>query len=169
MKVKNTLRAARQLAKHFIKEKTIPVFDLDGVLFDASHRQVCNPDGTLNLAEYRKNSTAKKIALDRNLPLIRAVKMLNEAGVKYHVCTARVACKHTRKLLADREIKPASIMARNGDGDTRRDFELKGSHFLKSFSTRQRKKMVLIDDNAKNCETARACGMQSIHVPFEGH
>ena len=168
MQIRNTKKSAKSLARILIKQKLVPVFDLDGVLIDASHRQNCNPDGSLNLKAYRKNSTAEKIALDKTLPLIEAINILNAEKIKYHVCTARVACEFTRKLLADNNINPVSIMARNGDNDTRRDYELKSSHLLK-FGFRERRNMVLIDDNQANCKAARDCDLQSVHVPFDGH
>lgn len=169
MQIRNNIKHARKLARHIIANKLTPVFDLDGVLLDATHRQNCNPDGTLNLELYRKNSTPELIAKDKDLALLEAVKILNAAKVRYHVLTARVPCKSTLKRLETAGIRPKSIMGRNGETDHRRDHELKGGHLLKSFSTRARKRMVLIDDNEKNCQTARACGLQSVHVPFKGH
>jgi len=169
MQIVNSKRSAKQLARHIIAKKITPVFDLDGVLIDATHRQNTHPDGTLNLEHYRENSTAEKIARDSELPLLHTIELLNEAGIRYHVCTARVPCKNTKNWLTQRNVKPARIMGRAGESDHRRDHELKGHHFLKSFSTRQRTKMVLIDDNEKNCQTARSCGLSSVHVPFRGH
>ena len=55
----------------------MPVFDIDGVLFDATHRQATLPDGSLNLEKYRELATPENIAKDRPLPLIGAAPLHN--------------------------------------------------------------------------------------------
>ena len=52
-----------------MKKKNIWVFDLDGTTIDSTHRQITNPDGTLNLDLWRHNSTRSKIFKDKLLPL----------------------------------------------------------------------------------------------------
>lgn len=167
--LKNNSKNARKLALHIIKNKLTPVFDLDGVLIDARHRQNTNEDGTLNLELYRINSTAKMIAKDKALPLLETVRILNAQNVKYHVCTARVICKNVKKWLDENQINPVKLMGRANNLDKRKDSIIKGTHFLGGFSVYSRRRMVLIDDNEKNCDTANACGLQSIHVTFKGH
>lgn len=178
----NTHEQGVILAMSLIKSGVVPCFDLDGVLLDACHRQATysmvdyiaarctNSDiGTLNLTKYRENSTAELIAQDQAMPLIAAIKILNNCGIDYHVVTARVACQHTRKLLLAKSIKPLTIMARQGEQDTRKDARLKTDHLTSSFSKDQLSNMVLIDDNMKNCVAVQAIGMRAYHVPFTGH
>lgn len=177
----NTHQNARLLAVNIIQSGVVPCFDLDGVLIDASHRQNvynkadyiagrCSSSdiGVLNLSKYRENSTAEKIARDQAMPLLAAVKILNQNNIGYHVVTARVACMNTRKLLLNMGITPLSIMSRESEQDHRRDARLKTDHLVK-FDQRQRENMMLIDDNKKNCLAVQAIGLKAIHVPFEGH
>ena len=169
LKIKNTSKQARSLAASIIESGIVPCWDLDGVLLNATHRQICKPDGSLDLDKYRENSTAEKIAMDKSLALLEAIDILNANNVPYHVVTARVACRHTLALLEDRNIKPLHIMARSGEHDNRKDAHLKSTHLTANFSLRQRENMVLIDDNLANCDSAIALSMRSIHVPFEGN
>ena len=180
--IKNNSVQARNLAQAIIDSGKTAVFDLDGVLLSAVHRQaIFTPDhvalglckdsdvGALNLQAYRANSTAEKIAQDKTMALIEAVEILNAASVPYYVCTARVRCTHTKKLLRDKNINPVYTMARSGEHDNRRDDHLKTAHLLARFDQRQREQMVLIDDNLRNCKAVQAIGLSAIHVPFEGH
>ena len=182
-KIENTPSQALALAQAIIDSGVEPVFDLDGVLLDATHRQsiytadhvalgICNEDqiGQLDLDAYRAHTTAEKVNQDKNLPLMAVIDKLNQLDVKYHVATARVItrCPHSSKLLKDRGIKPASIMCRDGEHDKRRDSHLKQTKLVAKFSDRQRANMVLIDDSLGNCKAAMQIGMKAIHVPFRG-
>jgi len=167
--LQNNKKSATQLAATLIMAKKVPVFDMDGVFADASHRQICNKDGSLNLDKYREMSTAEHVSKDKALPLIKAIHLLQEAGVDFHICTARVMCDNTKAWLANNNVKPKSIMARCGENDSRRDYHLKTTHLISRFDFRQLEKMVLIDDNLANCKAVIKIGMQSINVPFEGH
>jgi beta-phosphoglucomutase-like phosphatase (HAD superfamily) len=167
--LKNTLENALQLAATLKVAKVVPVFDMDGVFADATHRQICNPDGSLNLDKYREMSTAEHINKDEELPLINALHKLQELSVPFHICTARVMCENTLAWLNNKGIKPKSIMARASDTDTRRDYHLKTTNLQSRFSHQQLKNMVLIDDNLANCQAAKKLGMNAINVPFEGH
>lgn len=167
--LKNTVKNAKTLAATLIATGKTPVFDMDGVFADATHRQICNPDGSLNLAKYREMSTAEHINKDQELPMIQAIKLLQEQGKEFHICTARIMCENTLNWLKARGIKPKSIMARSHDEDSRKDFRLKTTQLESRFSRRQRENMVLIDDNLANCKAMKTIGMTAINVPFEGH
>lgn len=149
--------------------KIMPVFDLDGVVFDATHRQICNPDGSLNLAKYREMSTAEHIAKDALLPLALVPQLLTMNQIPFAVCTARVACEHTRDLMFNNGINPYRIFAREGETDTRRDYQLKRDHLTNAYDSATLSKSFLIDDNKANIEMALDIGMRAIYVPFEGH
>ena len=167
--IKNTRRAARELARAIIETGAFPQFDLDGVLLNASHRQACHPDGSLNLLKYRENSTPENIALDKEMALIETISILNVHRIKYNVITARVACPSTLARLESAGIRPSIVMARNGEQDRRRDYQLKTDHLVSKFSRRERENMLLIDDNLANCQAVIEIGLKAIHVPFEGH
>ena len=167
--LQNTKIAARNLAATLIVSKRVPVFDLDGVILDATHRQICNHDGSLNLDKYREMSTLEHVMKDKTLPLIEAIHVLQENNVKFHVCTARVMCSSTAALLESVNVKPDIIMARCSDTDSRKDYHLKTTNLQSRFNQKQLENMVLIDDNVDNCKAVKRLGMAAIHVPFEGH
>jgi hypothetical protein len=169
LKLENTAANARKLAASIIASNVTPIFDLDGVIINANHRQINNPDGSLNLSKYRKMSTAEHIKKDLALPLLETIKILNDQGVRYHVCTARVMCVNTEAWLHSHEIKPHTIMARSGDHDSRKDWKLKTTNLLARFNVKQLNNMVLIDDNLDNCKAMAKIGVNAIMIPFEGH
>lgn len=146
--------------------------DLDGVCIDATHRQILKPDGSLDLAKYRENSTAAKIRKDKPLPFLQglqwAVNRDHFHGVS--ICTARVMCTYTRRWLDKRGALPSDIISRQGDRDIRRDHVLKHAGITERVTTKAKlRRSVLIDDNMNNIEMAHELGMLAIHVPFEGH
>ena len=166
--ITNNSKNARKLARKIIARNLILNVDLDGVLFCAKHRQLVKQDGSLCLENYRLNSTAEKVALDKSLALLETIKILNSEGVKYNVITARVICPHTQKLLNDRQVFPTRIMARMGEGDNRKDHDLKSMH-LSKFTRATRKRMILVDDNTNNIKAARALGLHTLQVDYDGH
>jgi hypothetical protein len=167
--LQNTNANAVALADAIMAKGHNPVFDMDGVFIDASHRQICKKDGSLDLDKYREMSTAMHIRQDKELPLIQAIYLLQNAGVDFSICTARVLCEFTKRWLDEKGIFPSATFSRDGLNDTRRDYELKGQKLSSAFTPQQRAKMVLIDDNLNNCLTAKKIGMKAVHVPFEGH
>lgn len=167
--VKNTQAEALNLFHATKVSKAIPVFDLDGVVVDATHRQICNPDGTLNLDKYREMSTDAHISKDTPLAFADTARMLSRENYPFFVCTARVVCKSTIKWLTKQGISPLAFMGREGENDYRRDAELKRYHLQKMFTPEQLKTAYLIDDNEKNCKMAVSLQMKAIHVPFNGH
>lgn len=167
--LKNTQANAVNLASTLIVSGKVPVFDMDGVFADASHRQICNPDGSLNLDKYREMSTAEHVKKDVALHLIKAIHILQEHEKEFHICTARVMCENTLAWLETNGVKPKSIMARSGENDSRKDYRLKTTNLISRFSLKQRENMVLIDDNLDNCRAMKSIAMQAINVPFDGH
>lgn len=167
--VNNTADNAQRLAANVLATGAVPVFDLDGVLLDARHRQVTKADGSLDLDHYRENSTAELIAQDKPLPLIEAIQRLNMANHAYYVCTARSMSRHDYELLASLNIKPRKVFSRDGVTDNRRDFELKTAKLSEAFNGLERMNMLLIDDNLANCKAAESLGMLALRVPFDGH
>jgi len=167
--LKNTSNIARNLAASLIVAKRVAVFDMDGVFADASHRQICNADGSLNLDKYREMSTMEHVTKDVALPLIEAIHILQEQNVAFHICTARVMCENTLAWLKAQNVNPKSIMSRCSETDNRRDYHLKTTNLQSRFSHEQLKNMVLIDDNVANCKAAKRLGMAAINIPFTGH
>lgn len=163
--IKNTPEKAAELAVAILQDPAvIPVFDLDGVLLDASARIKLHPDGSLDLDHYRANTTAAQVAQDKSLPLLAVVHALNAAARPYYVATARVLCEHTRALLVARGITPAYAFGRNGDTDTRRDSDLKRQHLELAFPTKQRQRLMIIDDHYPNCLAVVELGGKAINV-----
>lgn len=165
----NSIKAAYELVDMIVEQGITPVFDMDGVFIDATHRQICKPDGSLDLEKYREMSTAEHISKDKELPLIAALHILGDLGIEYHICTARVLCDNTRAWLKARHVKAGVYMGRDGLNDNRRDYQLKAQKLSELFTAEQRKTMMLIDDNLNNCKAALEIGLQAVNVPFEGH
>ena len=152
------------LTIELIGSGVIPVFDMDEVIADATHRQILNPDGSLNLVEYRKKSTREHIEKDKPLPLIEVAQFLTKRGIPFYLCTARVVCEPTREWLARHDVKPTGIFCRDGETDTRKDWKLKVDKLAAAFNRAERKNMMLIDDNLQNCQAVEKIGMQAIRV-----
>jgi ATP-dependent protease HslVU (ClpYQ) ATPase subunit len=77
--LQNTKKSAIDLAATLIVSKRVPVFDMDGVFANATHRQICNSDGSLNLDKYREMSTLDHIMKDEVLP--KKILMIGPTGV----------------------------------------------------------------------------------------
>ena len=163
--LQNNPKAASLLAEVLASRPDIvPVFDLDGVLLDASHRIKLHADGSLDLDHYRANTTAEQVAQDKLLPLIECVKMLNDSGRRYHIATARVLCNHTVDKLTASGIMPTVAIGRNGENDRRKDCDLKAQSLAARFSPQELRQMMLIDDHAPNCQAAMRLGMLAVQI-----
>lgn len=161
----NTEQAARFLIKELKKaDDIVPVFDLDGVIFDASHRIPLNADGSINLEKYRVNSTLENIMADKLLPLAAVLQFCNLTARPYHVATARVVCAGTQLLFDKYNIKPQKIISRQGEEDTREDWLLKTDGFLNCFDPLELKTLALIDDNLHNVSAALLLGLKAVKV-----
>lgn len=175
--IENTEHNAKRFFAALVETGITPVFDLDGVCLDARHRQkIWTPDdhevglckydqiGSLDLGNYRQQSTLDNIMKDKPLPFKVAMDLCNAHDVAYHVATARVVCAHNRTMFARKGIIPSRVFARGGEHDKRRDDHLKETLLRSNFSDRQRAKMILIDDCLANCKAARRIGMLALHV-----
>ncbi len=70
--------------------KRIHVYDLDGVLVDTKHRYRNDATGSIDLAYWYANRTAKKIALDKILPLAKQyLADCMNPEIYTVICTAR--------------------------------------------------------------------------------
>lgn len=166
-KVLNTNHTAKRLLAHLLENpQIIPVWDLDGVLLDASHRIDLRPDGSLDLDKYRANTTHDNVMKDRNLPLMSVIHALNELERPYYVATARVLCQHSQALLRQRAIRPVAAISR-GETDYRKDWDLKVAGIHNTFSINQFKDILLIDDCPSNCDSfINALGANAINIDY---
>lgn len=164
-KLLNTHMSAQALITHIMAHpKVLPVFDLDGVLLNAEHRINLHPDGSLDLDQYRKDSTLANIMQDKNLPLMAVIHHLNEFKRPYHVATARVLCEGSQALLKQRGILPVGAISR-GVTDYRKDWDLKVSGVQAMFEPEQFKRIMLIDDCPSNCDAfINALGAWAINI-----
>ena len=126
------------------------IFDLDATVIDSSHRQICKPDGSLDLAEWKRNSTYPKVMADRLLPLAnhwnRIQKMKN---VFIAICTARVMSEADLDYLRIKGLKANEIMSRS-DTDHRPDAIMKKAKilaFLRDHNIRKSSDVTFYDDN----------------------
>lgn len=158
---------AKKLIEYLSREGLTPIFDVDGVLADASHRISLNDDGSLDLDHYRSNTTPEQVALDKELPLMGVVNYFNAVGKGYSVATARVVCGCTWAWFKAKAINPFCVWARDGENDRRKDCDLKGEHFIADIPEYLRGNYCLIDDNLANCERAKELGMKAVRVCYE--
>ena len=164
----NTLQSAKRISDHILANpKILPVLDLDAVLLDAGHRITLNPDGSLDLNTYRKESTYDNIMRDKCLPLMGVVRALNAANRPYYVATARVLCEGSQALLQQRNITPVLAISRQGEKDHRKDWDLKVCGIQEHFSPDQFRKILLIDDCVSNCDAfINALGAWAINIDY---
>jgi len=137
------------------------VFDIDEVLFDARHRQHWNPDGSLCLKHYRRNSTLDKVLEDKPLPFLDLFKMLLKARSDLHLCTARVVTDGmTEKLMEKHGIFNVPLLGRQSDQDHRPDSLLK----MQECTLAGIPRFMLVDDRRENCMEAIRYNNDAIHV-----
>ncbi len=126
------------------------IFDLDATVIDSSHRQICKPDGSLDLAEWKRNSTYPKVMADKLLPLAnhwnRIQKMKN---VFIAICTARVMSGADLDYLRIKGLKADEIMSRS-ETDHRPDAIMKKAKilaFLREHKITKWSNVTFYDDN----------------------
>ena len=112
--------------------KTLNIFDLDGTVIDSSHRRQYNPDGTLNIAAWRK-CTRDMIMRDSLLPLARIMRELIATNKMVAICTSRVLNETDWEYLETHQILPRIIISRV-EGDTTPDAEFKTRELKWSFN-----------------------------------
>ena len=100
------------------------IFDLDHTVIDSSHRQATLPDGSLDLAHWRENSTAGMIRRDKLLPLAKVWREQFRKKCEIVVCTARVIGQADMDYLANAGLHFDALLSRQ-EGDTTPDDELK--------------------------------------------
>lgn len=165
MKIKNNEKTARAICDFLDDFPQIqPVFDLDGVIFNADHRVELFADGSIDLATYRKNSTRQQILADKLLPLASIIGYLNLKNRPYHVATARVLCDSSLELLEMHNIKPQKIISRQGEEDTRKDWLLKTDGLQEKFKPCEFESLFLIDDNQDNVTAFLRAGCLAVEV-----
>lgn len=101
------------------------IFDLDHTTIDSSHRSHTLPDGSLNLAAWRDNSTPEMIALDRLLPLGEQWRDIpSEFRGQIAIITARVMGAADLQYLDNNGLRYDFLYSRN-EGDEMPDDMLK--------------------------------------------
>ncbi len=179
LKVSNDFNGSKFLIDK-IKLGLFPVFDLDGVILDASHRiklfnfndlarGACSREqiGQLDLAHYRKNTTRNNVLKDKTLPLYRVLQFCNNNSIKYAVCTARVVDTYNLELFDKLNIKPIHLFDR---GDDKRSDHLLKVDKLATLNSRLKSRAILIDDCIANCqEVANKLKLATCNVLFTGN
>ena len=105
------------------------IFDLDHTTIDSSHRCNTLPDGSLDLAAWRENSTPEMVGRDTLLPLGQHWQNMVElglagTGVEIAVITARVMGAADMQYLRDNGLRYNYIYSRT-EGDNTPDAALK--------------------------------------------
>ena len=99
-------------------------FDLDHTVIDSSHRQLTRPDGSLDLAAWRRNNTKANIMADTLLPLATQWRRADKKGATIIICTARVMGEHDYEYLRRHGLRWDACLSRR-EGDTTPDADLK--------------------------------------------
>ena len=99
-------------------------FDLDHTVIDSSHRQLTRPDGSLDLAAWRRNNTKANIMADTLLPLATQWRRADKKGATIIICTARVMGEHDYEYLRRHGLRGDACLSRR-EGDTTPDADLK--------------------------------------------
>lgn len=137
------------------------IFDIDGVLADSSHRQNTLPDGTLDLDNWRKQSTPEKIAKDKPLLYAKYAKLLHKLGFTVKISTARVMSNEDYKWIKKYVgIDKHHIFSRP-QGCFDMDSELKRNHFKVLSRQKNYDKMRFYDDNIHNIRMAKTLGIKA--------
>jgi len=111
------------------------IFDLDHTVIDSSHRQITRPDGSLDLAAWRRHNTRANIMRDTLLPLAAQWRRADKKGATIVICTARVMGEHDYEFLRANGLRWDACLSRN-EGDTTPDAELKERLIRKYASAR---------------------------------
>ena len=144
------------------KKKNIWVFDLDGTTIDSTHRQITNPDGTLNLDLWRHNSTRSKIFKDKLLPLGEFMRMLVATKDQIvWICTARELSKDDLEFLDKKGLLVNTILSRK-KGDTRKDWQLKRGQLKRMINLKNcsADRILFYDDNSFNRKAVKSLGIR---------
>ena len=158
-------------AKHYWNYRllimTFYIFDLDGTIVNSSHRAATLPDGSIDLAHWRENSTPEKIMRDSLLPLADTWRRVQQKH-RVIVCTARVIQQADRNFFYAHNLRWDFLLSRR-EGDTTPDAELKliqlnnlANHLLYSwreFTSRS----IMFDDNQSIIELLSKNGLRVIH------
>ena len=100
------------------------IFDLDHTAIDSSHRAITRPDGSLDLAAWRRNNTRANIMRDSLLPLAKEWQRLAKKNVTIVICTARVMGEHDYEFLRAHGLRWDACLSRR-EGDATPDADLK--------------------------------------------
>ena len=126
------------------------IFDLDATVIDSSHRQICKPDGSLDLAEWKRNSTYPKVMADKLLPLANHWNRIQKLkNVFIAICTARVMSGADLDYLRIKGLKADEIMSRS-ETDHRPDAIMKKAKilaFLREHKITKWSNVTFYDDN----------------------
>lgn len=142
------------------------IFDLDHTVIDPTHRQSTLPNGDLDLAHWRENSTPEKVQKDSLLPLARQWKEAKATGTEIVICTARVMGEADYQFLKDNGLFFDAILSRPA-GNMVKDAELKYFQ-LYHYATRVRNKSwrnfcafsIMFDDNENVIATLESHGLR---------
>ena len=100
------------------------IFDLDHTAIDSTHRAITRPDGSLDLAAWRRNNTRENIMRDSLLPLAKEWQRLAKKKVTIVICTARVMGEHDFEFLRQHGLRWDACLSRR-EGDATPDADLK--------------------------------------------
>ena len=121
-----------------MKIQTIHIFDFDGTLVDSSHRYRTDSSGqAIDLQYWIDNEHLAHL----DTPIKRVVKIFKDLCESVNdyalIATARIWCEGATRVCEQANIKPNSLVARNGRDDCRGGAELKIAHVNKLLNLKQ--------------------------------
>ena len=141
------------------------IFDLDHTVIDSSHRQLTRPDGSLDIAHWRENSTREKIFADRLMPLAKFWRRVYNANHTVIVATARQMSRFDFEYLYENGLRFDSVIHRQ-IGEETPDNIMKRDKLAHLFSMGniQGRDCVMFDDNTSVRRTVRRdLGVKAYH------
>lgn len=121
-----------------MKIHAIHIFDFDGTLVDSSHRYRTDASGkAIDLQYWIDNED--KAHLDTPIkPVCSLFRSLVNSVKDYAIiATARIWCDGANKVINENDLKPNSLVARNGREDRRGGAELKIAHVNRLLNLKQ--------------------------------
>jgi len=128
--------------------KLVIAWDLDGTLFDSSHRIKFNDDGSFDLDYWIANCVEEQIFKDEALPLLELFYEFQKTGFTQIAVTARDICAADLKFFKSKNMDFKMILHRADSHDL--DHVLKDQKLKEFFSANGMIPYMAYDDKEEN-------------------
>jgi len=139
-------------------------WDLDGTLFDSSHRVSFKEDGSFNLEAWIENCTEEQIFKDKDLPLLSLFYEFQKTGFTQIAVTARKMCKADYSFLKSKGMDFKMILQRADS--TELDHVLKDRKLKDYFSVNNLIPFMAFDDKEDNLKIFDKFGFRTFQAVY---